>query len=274
MMTANKLAGYRAAAAAGVLLAILVATPAPADEVGLERFSISVGAFLTYRDTYMRLDGEVPRSGTPTDFEKDLGFDKSDTVIRLDSYVRFSDRHRIDFSVFDLSRSATRQVIDRDIEWNGEVFPVNVEVDSSLDMRISKLAYTWSFLQRDKGFVGASAGLYVADTRASLKADSLGRVAGGSVTAPLPVVGFRGQYELSDKWTLRGNAEVFALEYGDYSGSLYDTYAGLDYQLFKQMAIGLGVNTVRINVRVDKSVFRGDLDWRYSGGLLFFKFDF
>lgn len=64
------------------------------------------------------------------------------------------------------------------------------------------------------------------------------------------------------------------LDYGDYSGSIYDVYAGLDYQLFEHMAIVLGVNSVRINLLITKGNFDGDLDWRYDGGLLFFKFDF
>lgn len=55
---------------------------------------------------------------------------------------------------------------------------------------------------------------------------------------------------------------------------LYDVYAGVDYQLLDHMAIGLGLNSVKINVGVDKGNFAGDLDWRYDGGLLFFKFDF
>ena len=77
-----------------------------------------------------------------------------------------------------------------------------------------------------------------------------------------------------EKWSLRGSAEVFAFEYDDFDGSLYDFYAGLDYQFFDHVAIGVGVNSVKMNLGVTKSNFNGDLDWRYDGGLLFFKFDF
>jgi hypothetical protein len=149
-----------------------------------------------------------------------------------------------------------------------------VQVDTSQDLTIYKLAYTWSFLRRDKGYLGASAGLYVADIGASIAAESLGRATSGGVTAPLPVFGLRGQYDLSAKWSLRGSAEIFAIDYGDYNGSLYDVYAGLDYQLLEHVAIGVGVNSVKIDVGVRKSNFNGDFDWRYDGGLLFFKFDF
>lgn len=250
-----------------------VSSPALAQSTDFDRFSINLGVFLTNRDSKTRIDGEVPDSGTPVDLENDLGFDKSDTVFRLDGVFRFNEKHRIDFSAFNLSRSASKQV-QKDIEWNGELFPIDTVVDASLDLNIYKVAYTWSFLRRDKVYLGATAGLYVAEVGTSLAAESIGRSSSGGVTAPLPVFGLRGQYDLAEKWSLRGSAEIFAIEYGDFSGSLYDVYAGVDYQLFERMAVGLGVNSVNLNVGVTKGNFDGDLDWRYDGGLLFFKFDF
>lgn len=269
----QRLSGYGVAAVLLALLSVSASSPALAQSTDFDRFSISLGVFLTNRDSKTQLDGQIPNSGTPVDLENDLGFDKSDTVFRLDGVFRFNEKHRIDFSAFDLSRSASKQ-IQKDIEWNGELFPIDTVVDASLDLNIYKVAYTWSFLRRDKGYLGATAGLYVADVGTSLAAESIGRSSSGGVTAPLPVFGLRGQYDLAEKWSLRGSAEIFAIEYGDYSGSLYDVYAGLDYQLLERMAVGLGINSVKLNVGIAKGNFDGDLDWRYDGGLLFLKFDF
>jgi hypothetical protein len=105
----------RAASTALVLVPILAANPVLAEEADFDRFSLSLGVFLTNRDSTAQLDGDVPNSGTPVDLEGDLGLDKSDSVFRLDGYFRFNEKHRIDFSAFDLSRSASKQ-IDKDIE--------------------------------------------------------------------------------------------------------------------------------------------------------------
>lgn len=238
-----------------------------------ENFSVSLGVFVTNRDSQTRVDGTIPDSGTPVDLENDLGFDKSDTVFRIDGYYRFNEKHRIDFSVFDLSRSASKQ-IQTEIDWNDTIYPIDTVVDASLDLAIYKLAYTWSFMQRDSGYLGLTAGLYTADIGTSIAAESIGRSSSGGATAPLPVLGLRGQYDFSEKWSLRGSAEIFAIEYGDYSGSLYDVYAGVDYQITDHVALGAGFNLVNINVGVSKPNLDGDLDWRYDGGLLFLKFDF
>jgi len=136
------------------------------------KFSLSVGVFLTNMDTKTRIDGMVG-DGTDVDLEGDLGLDNSDTVFRIDGYYRFNQKHRLDFSVFDLSRSAST-LIEKDIEWNDTLFPIGTTIDSSFDLNIYKLAYTWSFMRRDKGYLGLTAGLYVADIGTRLTGENVG----------------------------------------------------------------------------------------------------
>lgn len=258
-----------------VVALLAIATPATADEGDddLNRFGISLGVFVTDRESESRLKGSLGTPGTIIDLESDLGLDRSDAVFRVDGYFRFNEKHRLDLSVFDLSRSKTR-VIDEEIEWGDTIYPVNATINSAFDLAIYKIAYTWSFMRRDKGYLGLTAGLYVAGFQASLREAQLGSVESDSVTAPLPVFGLRGEYALSDKFTFRGSAEVFALEYEEYDGSLYDIYAGVDYQLFEHTAIGLGLNSVQLDIGITRNNFKGNFDWRYDGGLFFLKFDF
>lgn len=256
------------------ILAVLatVVTPLAAAQ-GDEKFSLSLGAFITDSDSVTRLDVSGETRGTPVDLETDLGLDASDSVFRVDGYYRFNDRHRIDFSAFDLSRSATTQ-IEREIDWQDAIFPISASVNSNFDLNIYKLAYTYSIILREKGYVGLTAGLYIADIGMRLSAANIANREGGDVTAPLPVVGVRGEYQLSEKWSFRASGEFFYLEYQDFDGSLTDLYAGVDYQLFEHVAIGLGLNSVRMNVGVESNDLNGDLDWQYDGVLLFFKFDY
>lgn len=53
-----------------------------------------------------------------------------------------------------------------------------------------------------------------------------------------------------------------------------DLYAGIDYQLFENVTVGLGLNSVNIDVVAESSDLNGDLDWHYDGGPLFSKFNF
>lgn len=236
------------------------------------KWGLSLGVFVTQTDSQTKLNGSTDE-GSDVDMESDLGLKNSDSVFRVDGYYRFTEKHRVDFSYFDLSRDASKR-IQKDIEWQDEIYPVDTTVKASVDMTIYKIAYTYSFLQRDKGYIGASIGLYVADLGVGLSADSLKLGANSGVTAPLPVLGLRGEYYLSDKWIVRASGEIFAFEYGDFSGSLNDIYLGVDYQLFKNTAVGVGYNRVDFNLDVSKPRFDGSLDWQYSGGLVFVKFNF
>ena len=154
------------------------------------------------------------------------------------------------------------------------MFPVDTVVDSKFDLGIYKVAYTWSFLRRDKGYLGLTAGLYIADIATSLSAPSIGAREDAGITAPLPVIGLRGEYYISDRWTFRASGEIFAFKYEDFDGSLYDIYAGLDFQVMNHMAVGIGINSVQMDLGVTKTNANGNLNWQYDGGLLYLKFDF
>ena len=260
--------------AAPILLLLSAPSVAVADESEdeFDKFSVSAGVFFTDRQSKTRVRGSLGE-GTNVDLEGDLGLDRNDVVFRLDSYYRFNERHRIDLSVFDLSRDKTR-VIEEEIEWGDTVYPINARIKAEFDLAIYKLAYTWSFMRRERGYLGLTGGFYIASFGASLREAQLGSVESDNLTAPLPVVGLRGEYDLSDKWKLRASAELFALEYEEYDGSLVDFYAGIDYQLWEHAAIGLGVNSVTIDVGIDRERFDGELNWKYDGALLFVKFDF
>lgn len=258
---------------AASLLFYLPTVSAQEEEDEFDRFSISLGVFLTDRESKTRLNGDTGDDGSNVDLESDLGLDRSDNVFRIDGYFRFNEKHRIDFSAFDLSRSKTRE-IDEEIMWGDTVYPINTSINTQFDLDIYKLAYTWSFMRREKGYLGVSAGLYVASFGARLSSPDIGAVESDNLTAPLPVVGLRGQYALSEKFSLRASGEIFSMSFDDYDGTLVDLYAGIDYQLFEHTAVGLGVNRVTLDIDVTKNRFRGTLDWQYEGGLLFLKFDF
>lgn len=249
-----------------------LSAPTMAQSVDSDRFSLSLGLFVTSRDTDARFDSATD-PGTPADFEKDLGLDSSDNVFRIDGHYRFSERHRADFSIFDLSRNSSKQ-IERDIQWGDTLYAINTQINSKFDLEIYKAAYTYSFLQSDAGYLGATIGVYVADTAVSLAEENLGQAEVGELTAPLPVIGLRGERKLSERWTFRASGEVFAIEYDNIDGSLVDLYAGFDYSVMDRMSIGVGFNSVALDVDAEKSGFEGALDWRYTGGLVFLKFNF
>ena len=238
-----------------------------------DKFGVSLGWFFTDRETDTRFDSTIGSPGTDVDLEEELGLDKTDSAFRVDGYYRFAEKHQINFSVFDLSREATTQ-IQEDISWDDTVFLLDTVLTTEFDLVIYKIDYTWRFMQRDKGYLGLTAGLYIADFDFDLFTTNIDLFERAGATAPLPVIGLRGEYNFSEKWSFQADGEIFFFEYENWDGSLYDVYAGLEYQWFEHMGIGVGVNAVKMDLGVTKTVLSGDLDWEYTGALLFVRFNF
>ena len=253
------------------LLAHAPSGPAEAQEAR-ERASFAIGAFITDRRSQARLDSDTD-PGSDIDLENELGLEESSTVARVGGYYWMNPRHRLDFSVFDLSRDASRQ-IDETIEFGDEVFNIDTVVESTSDLTIWKVDYTYAVINRDRGFLGLTGGLYIADTSLTLREQTLGTFESEDLTAPLPVVGFRGDWAITDRFTLRGAVQWFSIETDDVDGSLRDLYLGVDYGFNQRMAIGLAYNEVAMNVGAsEEGGFEGALDWGYDGFLLYYKLD-
>jgi len=238
-----------------------------------ERGSIVFGAFITNRDTTTRLDSNAGL-GTDIDLENDLGLDSSLTVFRFGGDYWAGDRHRFDLSVFDLSRSSSRR-INKTIEFGDQIFEIDTTVNSENDLTIYKVDYTYSFLNRDWGYLGLTGGLYVASTKLGLSEATPGTAESESLTAPLPLIGFRGEYAITDRITLRGSSQWFGIDTGDVKGTLRDVYVAADYRLGERWAVGLAYDEVTMTIKADDSSgFTGELDWGYDGWLAYVKRDF
>lgn len=260
---------------AALLLLGFAAMPGIAQEVALprERGSLQVGAFITDRATTTRLD-HSSGLGTDISLESDLGFNRSLSVFRLSGDFWIGERHRVDVSMFDLSRSASR-AIDKTIEFGDQTFDIDTMVVSKNDLAILKSDYTYAVVNRERGYFGLTAGLYIASAKLSLSEATLGRAESEGLTAPLPVLGIRGSYDMTDRLSFIGYTEWFSIDTGDASGNLRDLYASVDYRLSERWALGLAYNEVTMTINADESSgFRGQLDWGYDGWLVYAKLRF
>ncbi len=272
-----------AASACLALIAFTAAMPArtaePPDLLN-DRFNLSVGTFAIRTDTTLRVDGSLTDLGTPIDWEETFG--KGDANrLRIDAYWRFADRHKLRALVFD-SRVKRSVTLDEEIEFDGELFPVNAQVDSEFGFSIYELSYEYAFRRRDRYELAASLGVHYTDVEASLSgtvsspAGAASRAArrDASVGAPLPVVGLRGTWGLAGNLWLGASAQYFQLSIGDYDGSLQDFRVALHWQPKKWLGLGVGYNRFALDVDATAKDFTGTLDWVYEGPIIFYNVSF
>jgi len=259
----------RGAMLASLLLPFAVGAQSVQDD---ERGSVLFGAFITDRETSTRLDSDAG-PGTEIDLEDDLGLESSMSVVRLGGYLWLGRRHRFDAAWFDLSRDAAT-TIQETIHFGDDTFAIDTVVETEQDLSIVKADYTFAAVARDRGFLGVTGGLYILETTMALREASVGRFESEDLTAPLPLLGLRGDYEVNDRITVRGAMQWFGVKTQDVEGRLTDFYVGADYGFGQRMAVGLAYNRVAMNIGAEEERgFEGRLDWGYDGLLLYFKAD-
>ncbi len=237
-----------------------------------EKWSISGGAFVADLDNTIRIGG--PGVGVEFDLEEALGLKNSQSVFRFDGNYRFgnNNRHRFDFTWFDLSRDATR-TLQEEIEVDGIVYPIGTTIDSEFDLAFYNVRYAYSFIKDNRIDFAGSLGLHI--TQVGLYIDDSAGIlgAGGdSVTAPLPVIGARLDVALTEKWYVRSSLEALYLSFDDFSGSLTDIMVAGEYRAWEHFAIGLGFNAVNLKLENDDSMglgFTGNIESRFAGLMLY-----
>ena len=244
-----------------------------ADEVSDHKWGFMVGAFITDQDMKTEFDFNLGDVDIRVDFEDDLGLRDSQSVGRLAAFYKFNERHQLDFDVFDLSQRSAA-TLEREIEWGDTVFPIAAEISTGLDLSIYKIAYTYYPLRRDEGKLGITGGFYVADIDLEMRVQENDLREIGDVTAPLPVLGVRGEYYLSDRWRLSASIEWFGVEIDEYDGQLLDSLIAADFRMSEHSSIGLGYNHVDLDVDATEEKLQADLTWKYSGVIAYLRFTF
>ncbi len=252
-----------------------VSLPAVATDRGSfnERFSIHLGTYWMNSDTTIRADSiDGLALGTSLNLEDTFGFDEQ-IVFRLEGTWRFNRRHKLLLMYFESKRSA-QDVTREHILFDGQDFPLGLDVRANFDFEIFELAYEYDFLHRETYEMGVSLGVHHVDfatglsTTVSIPGTSLTEELRGAVEtkAPLPVLGLRGNWNFAGDFHLQAHAQYFQLKYEGYDGSLLDYQAGLLWQFSRHVGVGIAYNLFKADVGIDDgSSFQGKLNWQYYG---------
>jgi len=243
---------------------------------------VDLGWFFMSTDTRVRLDGESSnRTGTDINFDDTFGLGKFDRF-RGEVLWRFADRHVVRAMYFRNNRSATREN-SRTVDFGDQTYPVGITVTATSKLTIGQLSYDYAFLRREDYELAAGIGVHVLDMQLGLSA-ALARPGqttatefgtDASTTAPLPVVGLRGVWRLSNSCYLTAQAQYFDLSFDRYSGSIIDLKTTAVWQASDHLGIGVGYNDFGFKFDIDDpGEFKGRLRWDYGGALAFVSFMF
>jgi hypothetical protein len=182
--------------------------------------------------------------GTTIDLTNTLGVDTSTDAFRLDGLYRFNDRHAIGLSWYRVGLSGDKS-INEQIQIKDQTVAAGAASQTSLSFNIYRLLYNYSFYRNEKVELGVSPGLYVMKTTFNFAAQGMINGVQGSstvvneqVTLPLPSIGLVANYNITPKLQFQSRYDFFYLTVNDYTGSMFEFYAGLEYRFFQHFAMG------------------------------------
>ena len=243
-----------------------------------ERFSLAVGGFAMTSSTEMRIDSQTTGVGAVVDLENTLGVQSRTDTYRADLLWRFGDtrRHQVELHYYTSNRDGSR-TLSQDITIGDVTFLASEGVESSLDLRFINLDYGYAFFQDDRIRLSGAIGLHTTGIKFQVSGTS-GLTESESLTAPLPVLGFSGDFIVTPRWRLKAALSILYLGYEGATGMLTDSLMAVEYLPFKHLGFGAGVNTVRYRVESDEDdsalAFQGKFGLTNVGALLYAKLFF
>jgi hypothetical protein len=213
-----------------------------------DRFSVSLGVFLTTISSDLSIQGQEMGIGLSVDLEKGLGLSSSTFALRGESEYNFGSRRRshVRFGYFYLLRNSVK-TLENEIIFGDVVYPIGTDVSSKMNMHIIRAMYDYSFYRDRRASLGISGGLYVLPMSYSIGVDDIIDEADAFVL-PLPVIGVRSTFLVSPKFIIKQNWEVLYVKIPNFQGDISDLNILLEYHPFNHLGIGLGFNAFRYSM--------------------------
>lgn len=218
---------------------------------------------------------DIPLRGA-IDVRKDLGMKDSIVAFRGDFHYRFSKHHGIGIGYYKLELDGVVR-LSRTVELGQAEFDIGIDVLSKYEEEITKLAYNWIFHDEGRVLLSLTPGLHFSRARLSLQALGTGIGAGlgvderedASITAPLPMLGGRLVYRLSDRWQIVGVSDIFFLDHGSQEGQLTDTHLFVEFRANDYFSFGGGLNRFSLDLQLVDDDIAWDWSSVYTGAYLY-----
>lgn len=234
-----------------------------------DRFTLTVATFRPSIDTNVRLDSSALLAGTEFDLEEDLALDDSDNLLSIEAMWRITQRFSLEASYFELGRSGST-TLSQQLDFGDQTFNVNEDVTTTLNTDIASLVLQYSFWHNEKLDIAGSAGAYLMKVEARIDPTSSTTLSeSADVDVPLPLLGLRFAYNFTPRLSLNMKARYFDVDLSDVEGSMINFLAGLRFDLFKHLGVGIGYEYFDVDATSENVDFPGLIQFKYEGPKVF-----
>ncbi len=241
-----------------------------------DKFLVSAGIFNPLKEVKVSAEGSLPSTEfTNNDLDFDEGFNLNDfeTTLTFNFMWRFSksDKWSLRAEYFNISNTENA-ILTEDVEWNNLIFKEGSSVKGGFGIALYKIFFGRTISRGDKHELGVGLGVHLLDVNAFVEGNAQINEdefdftkSEVSIVAPLPNIGFWYFYAPTEKWSLTARLDWFGLQIGDVGGSLWNLSPGVNYNVFKNIGLGLSYKFFSVDVDVDKDEWNGNFNMTFSG---------
>jgi len=238
-----------------IALFVLALSTAPASAQGtaeplFDTFNFKLEGSWVRTATTIRLDSKVLGKGTTLSFEDDLGLPNREIVPSLSFEWQFGRRHRLGVRWQDVNRDSTTQVLE-EIEWGGEIIPVESNIALGYDIRTLSADYTYYPWVKERWAGGVGIGFRVMGLQTSLTVDDAVLESQVNGTAPLPYINFEYRRIFHKHWKIKAQLGWLEVKIGDIKGGQQIGRLAGEYITDKRWGFGAAFNYSNIDVDWD-----------------------
>ncbi len=237
-----------------------------------DKFNLELGMFRPQIDFNARLDGSHPDE--EVDLDEALNLSDSQTTGSINFRWRFGKKWSLWGQGWSTNNTG-KAVLEEDVPWEDVVFKEGTFAKGGIEVDVVRAFFGRQFDLAPQHEFGIGAGLHWMSLDTFIEGEIIiddsttefQRVS-ADASFPLPNIGAWYLYSWSPKWMFQARLDWLSASIGDYSGSLWDGQAGINYQAFKNIGFGLYYNIFVLDVDIDKSDWHGRADLSQDGPLL------
>ncbi len=225
----------------------------------------------------MRVNGTLTGDNDEIDFDKGLRLGSADETIAAELSWRFHGRWSVVGQYFKSTDKAST-LLEEDIEWGNVIFGAGSNAALGTELSLTRIFFGRQLNTSESHNVGIGGGIHWLHIGSFIEGEILinGTPAAArrsvSVEAPLPNIGAWYMYSISPRWALRTRLDLLSADVGDYDGLLLNAALGVNYQVFEHFGVGLNYNYFELDVSIDKSDWRGEIETIYDGIYVYVSF--
>jgi hypothetical protein len=239
------------------------------------KFSLDFGVYYPDRQVSISAGSTLGRDKEWVDYQGELNHETSDETFSMNFGWRFGERWQLSTQYFDSSGSK-QAVLDEDVEFNDIIFKEGSSVTTGSHFSLVRMFFARDFAAADNQEFGVGAGIHFLELGASIQGEII-TVAGENrfrresvrVTAPLPNIGVWYTYSLSPKWAVKGRLDWISANIEPYDGRLINASLGANFQMLKNVGIGLSYNYFELDVKIRDTNWKGRAETKYEGFFAF-----